>query len=70
MLAAEALAEVGREVYNDPRRQGNLRLPRDLKGARFAVWKNPENLTDRQAPSSPRSSTPNTRLYRGYGKVT
>jgi len=48
MLATEALDDVRREVWNEARRQGNLELPRDLKGARFAVWKNPENLTDRQ----------------------
>ena len=49
MLATEALDEVRREVWNEARRHGNLELARELKGARFAVWKNPENLTDRQA---------------------
>jgi hypothetical protein len=28
---------------------GNVELAKDLKGARFAVWKNPENLTDGQS---------------------
>jgi len=41
-LATEALDDVRREVWNEARRQGNLQLARDLKGARFAVWKNPE----------------------------
>ena len=47
-LATEALDQVRREVWNEARRQGNLQLAREMKGARFAVWKNPENLTDRQ----------------------
>ena len=56
MLATEALDDVRREVWNEARRQGNLELARELKGARFAVWKNPENLTDRQAcQARPRS---------------
>jgi transposase len=37
-----------REVWNDARRQGQQRLAKELKGARFALWKNPENLTARQ----------------------
>jgi transposase len=49
MLATEALDDVRREVWNEAREQGNLDLARELKGARFAVLKNPENLTDRQA---------------------
>jgi hypothetical protein len=34
------LDEVHREVWNEARRQGHLELARELKGARFAVWKN------------------------------
>jgi hypothetical protein len=41
MLATEALDQVRREVWNEARRQGHLQLARDLKGARFAVWKKP-----------------------------
>jgi transposase len=47
-LATDALDQVRREVWNQARRQGNMELARELKGARFAVWKNPENLTERQ----------------------
>jgi hypothetical protein len=36
MLAAEALDDVRREVWNDARRQGKLELARELKGPRFA----------------------------------
>ena len=66
MLATEALDDVRREVWNEARRQGNLELARELKGARFAVWKNPENLTDRQAAKLATIQQTNTRLYRAY----
>jgi transposase len=66
MLATDALDEVRREVWNEARRQGNLQLARDLKGARFAVWKNPENLTSRQAVKLATIQQTNGRLYRAY----
>jgi transposase len=65
-LATDALDEVRREVWNEARKQGNLELARDLKGARFAVWKNPENLTDRQATKLAEIQRTNARLYRAY----
>src|SRR5450755_399843 len=37
MLATEALDDVRREVWNEARRQGNLELARELKGARGSV---------------------------------
>ena len=66
MLATEALDDVRREVWNEARRQGNVELARELKGARFAVWKNPENLTDRQAAKLATIQHTNARLYRAY----
>jgi transposase len=66
MLATEALDDVRREVWNEARRHGNLALARELKGARFAVWKNPENLTDRQAIKLATIQQTNARLYRAY----
>ena len=66
MLATEALDDVRREVWNEARRQGNLELARGLKGARFAVWKNPENLTDRQAAKLATIQHTNAKLYRAY----
>jgi hypothetical protein len=48
MLATDALDEIRREVWNDARRAGEIAAAKDLKGARYALWKNPENLTDRQ----------------------
>ena len=65
MLATEALDDVRREVWNEARRQGDLELARE-QGARFAVWKNPENLTDRQAAKLATIQQTNARLYRAY----
>lgn len=66
MLATDALDDVRREVWNEARRQGNLQLARELKGARFAVWKNPENLTERQQTKLASIQQTNARLYRAY----
>jgi hypothetical protein len=41
-LATDALDEIRREVWNEARRAGQGQLARDLKGARFALRKNPE----------------------------
>lgn len=65
-LATEALDEIRREVWREARRQGNMDLAHELKGARFAVWKNPENLTDRQAAKLAEIQRTNARLYRAY----
>jgi transposase len=40
-LSTDALDEIRREVWNGARRQGHAQLARELKGARFALWKNP-----------------------------
>jgi len=66
MLATDALDEIRREVWNQARRAGELAAAKDLKGARFALWKNPENLTDRQAAKLSSIQKTNARLYRAY----
>jgi len=66
MLATDALDEVRREVWNDARRTGQTAIAKDLKGARFALWKNPENLTDRQQTKLADIQRTNARLYRAY----
>lgn len=65
-LSTDALDEIRREVWNDARRQGQTQLARELKGARFALWKNPGNLTERQALKLARIQALNHRLYRAY----
>jgi transposase len=65
-LATDALDEIRREVWNEARRQGQQQLARELKGARFALWKNPANLTERQKLKLARVQKLNQRLYRAY----
>jgi transposase len=65
-LATQALDEIRREVWNEARRAGDVALARDLKGARFALWKNPEHLTPRQERKLAHIQHINQRLYRAY----
>lgn len=65
-LATDALDEIRREVWNAARKAGEITAAKDLKGARFALWKNPENLTDRQAAKLSSIQKTNARLYRAY----
>jgi len=65
-LATDALDEIRREVWNEARRAGQTQIARDLKGARFALWKNPERLTARQRLKLADVQTTNKRLYRAY----
>ncbi len=65
-LATEALDKVRREVWNEARRQGQTDVARELKGARYALWKNPENLTGRQQSKLADIEKLNRPLYRAY----
>jgi transposase len=64
--ATDALDEVGRQTWNAARRGGQPALARELKGARFGLWKNPEHLTVRQRGTLARVADVNRRLYRAY----
>jgi transposase len=65
-LATDALDEVRREVWNEARRAGQTAVAKELKGARFALWKNPERLTARQQAKLADIQRTNRRLYRAY----
>ncbi len=65
-LAGDALDEVRREVWNEARRSGDTTGARWLKGARWALWKRPERLTDRQRAKLATIEQVNRRLYRAY----
>ena len=65
-LATEALDQVRREVWREARRQGQGDVASELKGARFALWKNPENLTPRQQAKLADIERLNRPLYRAY----
>jgi len=64
--ASDALDDVRREVWNQARQSGDKQLAKDLKGARFALWKNPENLTERQQHKLAWIATLNAPIYRAY----
>jgi transposase len=64
--ATEALDQVRRQVWNTARRRGHHDLARELKGARFALWKNPENLTRRQEHKLASIRHLNEPLFRAY----
>ena len=64
--ATDALDQVRRDVWNDARRSGQDQLAHRLKGARYALWKNPENLTGRQQAKLAEIQQINRRLYRAY----
>jgi transposase len=65
-LATSALDEVRREVWQQARRAGDKTGARWLKGARWALWKRPERLTDRQQAKLATIEHVNRRLYRAY----
>lgn len=62
----DALDEVRREVWNAARKDGMKALAGDLKGARFALWKKPEDLTANQKAKLSWVQVTNQRLYRAY----
>jgi transposase len=64
--ATAALDEVRREVWNAARKNGQKSIAKELKGARFALWKNPADLTERQSATLATIAATNRPLYRAY----
>lgn len=64
--ATDALDVVRRETWNEARRGGATDHARELKHARFALWKNPEDLTWRQERKLAWIAKVNQRLFRAY----
>jgi len=64
--ATDALDEIRREIWNEARRAGQAELAKELKGARFVLWKNAKNLTEGQQLKLARIQQVNQRLYRAY----
>jgi len=64
--ATEALDDVRREVWNEARKGGMTQHARELKGSRYALWRNPEDLTRRQEAKLAWIAQVNTKLYRAY----
>ena len=55
-----------REVWNEARKGGMTQHARELKGSRYALWRNPEDLTPRQEAKLAWIAKVNTKLYRAY----
>lgn len=64
--ATEALDDVRKTVSADACKSGQKGLARDLKGTRYALWKNPEDLTDNQEAKLSWVQKTNAPLYRAY----
>ena len=64
--ATDALDEVRRETWNEARKAGMTAHAKQLKGARYALWRNPEDLTARQEAKLAWIAKINKRLYRAY----
>ena len=64
--ATRALDEVRREKWNELREAGAGAHAKELKNARWALWKNPENLTPGQEKTLGWLATANQSLYRAY----
>lgn len=63
---AYSLDEVRREVWNEARKAGPSIHAKELKGCRYALWRNPEDLTRRQEAKLAWIAKVKTRLYRAY----
>jgi transposase len=64
--STKALDEVRAAVWHHARRNGLTGQAKELKGARYALWKNPEHLTERQKEKLAWIATVNEPLYRAY----
>jgi transposase len=64
--ATDALDEVRREVWSAARRAGQDQLARDLKRARWALWKGAESLTAKQEVRLRWVEQINQPLYQAY----
>ncbi len=61
-----ALDDVRAQVWHRARKNGLFGHAKELKGARYALWKNPENLTERQKEKLAWIATLNGPLYMAY----
>jgi transposase len=62
----KALDEIRAQVWSTARRGGQKALAQGLKGARYALWKNPGDLTERQQAKLSWIKDTNLPLYRAY----
>ncbi|MFV0524579.1 MAG: ISL3 family transposase [Acidimicrobiales bacterium] len=65
-LVGDALDEVRRDLWQQLRRLPDDRWAKDFKGSRWALLKNPEDLTDRQADQLARIRRTKGGIWRAY----
>lgn len=65
-LATGALEEIRRDIWQQLRRLPDHESARRFKGARWALLKNPEDLTDRQAETLARIKSNGGAVWRAY----
>jgi len=64
--ATRAVDKVRRQMWNELRRRGETKKADTLKGSRWALGKNPEDLTRKQRQKLTTIEHDNRRLYRAY----
>jgi len=64
--ATNALDQVRKTIWNDARRTGRQVAAVQIKGSRWALLRNPENLTAEQAATLAQVAKLNAPLYRAY----
>lgn len=64
--AGKALDEVRTSVWQAARRAGQKAVARELKDSRYALWKNPQDLTERQQAKLAHIQATNRPLYKAY----
>ncbi|MGH3627987.1 MAG: ISL3 family transposase, partial [Sciscionella sp.] len=64
--ATDALDKVRRQVWNTARRAGMKAHASELKNSRYALWKNPADLTEAQQAKLSMIQATNKPLYRAY----
>jgi transposase len=64
--ATKAVDEVRRELWRNAKSTGTNDSVKNIKGCRYALLKNPENLTARQRTSLSKVAKLNKTLYRAY----
>ena len=65
----DALDKVRKRLWNQARRDGDEKTTKRMRGVKYAVLKNPGDLTDRQSEAfgNLRNTGPKGQLYRVHG---
>ncbi len=64
--ATDALDEVRRDIQREATKAGMTGESKEIKGARYALWKNPDNLTANQNAKLSEIAKTNGALHRAY----